>query len=180
MHQGQKQTWSSHTLPCSQSAEVLHKCLKGKQKFAEERSEFGGDWEILTEKKGSATRQRGMGERVFEGRICIKRKCEGTLMMGDRGVRGEEQEQEQEQEKKKRRRDLEGIAVLAWLPSGSVSGHFIHPASSTCFFGTGKDGSLPACPPICCIIIIISRTKFTGNQLWVLGFLFFFSCFWVV
>jgi hypothetical protein len=90
----------------------------------------------LTEKKGSATRQRGMGERIFEGRICNKRKCEGTLMMGDRGVRGEEQEQEQE--KKKRRRDLEGIAVLAWLPSGSVSGHFIHPASSTCLglFGT--------------------------------------------
>jgi hypothetical protein len=101
----------------------------------------------LTEKKGSATRQRGMGERIFEGRICNKRKCEGTLMMGDRGVRGEEQEQEQE--KKKRRRDLEGIAVLAWLPSGSVSGHFIHPASSTCLglFGTGKDGSLPACLP---------------------------------
>jgi hypothetical protein len=86
-----------------------------------------------------------MGERIFEGRICNKRKCEGTLMMGDRGVRGEEQEQE----KKKRRRDLEGIAVLAWLPSGSVSGHFIHPASSTCLglFGTGKDGSLPACLP---------------------------------
>jgi hypothetical protein len=88
----------------------------------------------LTENKGSATRQRGMGERIFEGRICNKRKCEGTLMMGDRAVRGEEQEQE----KKKRRRDLEGIAVLAWLPSGSVSGHFIHPASSTCLglFGT--------------------------------------------
>jgi hypothetical protein len=82
-----------------------------------------------------------MGERIFEGRICNKRKCEGTLMMGDRAVRGEEQEEE----KKKRRRNLEGIAVLAWLPSGSVSGHFIHPASSTCLglFGTGKDGSLP-------------------------------------
>jgi len=104
-----------------------------------------------------------MGERIFQGRICNKRKCEGTLRMVDRAVRGEEQEQE----KKKRRRDLEGIAILAWLPSGSVSGHFIHPASSTCLglFGTGKDGFLPACPPICCIIIIIiSRTKFTENQ----------------
>ena len=35
--------------------------------------------------------------------------------------------------------ELEGIASLALLPSGSVSGHFLHPASATCLglFGTG-------------------------------------------
>ena len=54
-------------------------------------------------------------------------------------VKETEAEAEEEEDEVKEE-NLEGIASLAFLPSGSMSGHFLHPASSTCLglFGTGQ------------------------------------------
>jgi hypothetical protein len=51
-----------------------------------------------------------------------------------------EEDEDDEDEDEVKEENLEGIASLAFLPSGSMSGHFLHPASSTCLglFGTGQ------------------------------------------
>ncbi|GAU47721.1 hypothetical protein TSUD_285080 [Trifolium subterraneum] len=53
----------------------------------------------------------------------------------------EREEQEQEQEQKKIP-TMEGVASIALLPNGSISGHFIHLLHSTCYglHGTGCVG----------------------------------------
>jgi len=51
----------------------------------------------------------------------------------------EPQGEEQQHDEEDKEELLQGIASIALFPSGSLSGHFLHTASSTCLglFGTG-------------------------------------------
>ncbi|KAK9741197.1 hypothetical protein RND81_03G088300 [Saponaria officinalis] len=55
-------------------------------------------------------------------------------------------EEEEESKKSKREKKMEGVASIALLPCGSISGHFIHLPHSTCY---GLHGTEMTCEREC-------------------------------